>query len=87
MPIVHYKCHYCCYWTRSDHYATKPRGADVCISVCGQEFVKLLKLQPGECVLDVGAGIGGGDLYMAQVRNLSSSRIATHCNLRRVLVR
>ena len=49
--------------------------------------MKLLKLQPGEHVLDVGAGIGGGDLYMAQVRDLSSSGITTHCNLRRVPVR
>jgi len=29
--------------------------------------VKLLKLKPGEHVLDVGAGIGGGDFYMAEV--------------------
>ena len=43
----------------------------LCVRGCGtvgmQEFVKLLKLQPGEHVLDVGAGIGGGDFYMAQV--------------------
>jgi len=32
--------------------------------------VKLLKLQPGEHVLDVGAGIGGGDFYMAEVSRL-----------------
>jgi len=29
--------------------------------------VKLLKLKAGEHVLDVGAGIGGGDFYMAEV--------------------
>ena len=34
--------------------------------------MKLLKLKPGEHVLDVGAGIGGGDFYMAEVSNLSS---------------
>jgi len=32
-----------------------------------------MKLQPGEHVLDVGAGIGGGDFYMAQVSSSSSS--------------
>ena len=32
--------------------------------------MKLLKLQPGEHVLDVGAGIGGGDFYMAEVSQL-----------------
>jgi len=32
-----------------------------------QEFVKLLNLKAGEHVLDVGAGIGGGEFYMAQV--------------------
>ena len=32
--------------------------------------MKLLKLKPGEHVLDVGAGIGGGDFYMAEVRSL-----------------
>jgi len=32
--------------------------------------VKLLKLQRGEHVLDVGAGIGGGDFYMAQVSHV-----------------
>ena len=29
--------------------------------------MKLLKLRAGEHVLDVGAGIGGGDFYMAEV--------------------
>lgn len=27
----------------------------------------MLNLKPGEHVLDVGAGIGGGEFYMAQV--------------------
>ena len=35
-----------------------------------------MKLEPGEHVLDVGAGIGGGDFYMAQVSHVSSSYVA-----------
>lgn len=31
-----------------------------------QEFVESLNLQPGQLVLDVGCGIGGGDFYMAE---------------------
>ncbi|PIK34240.1 putative phosphoethanolamine N-methyltransferase 3-like isoform X3 [Apostichopus japonicus] len=31
-----------------------------------EEFVKMLDLQPGQKVLDVGCGIGGGDFYMAK---------------------
>ncbi|XP_069750218.1 phosphoethanolamine methyltransferase isoform X2 [Narcine bancroftii] len=31
-----------------------------------QEFVKMLNLSPGQSVLDVGCGIGGGDFYMAK---------------------
>ncbi|WMV35240.1 hypothetical protein MTR67_028625 [Solanum verrucosum] len=31
-----------------------------------KEFVAMMDLQPGEKVLDVGCGIGGGDFYMAE---------------------
>jgi len=40
--------------------------------------VKLLRLQAGEHVLDVGAGIGGGDFYMAEVSWVPSYIILVH---------
>lgn len=33
----------------------------------------LLNLKPGQKVLDVGCGIGGGDFYMAKVRAKKSA--------------
>jgi len=50
----------------------------MCVCLCGQEFVKLLNLQRGEHVLDVGAGIGGGDFYMAEVSRLFSPCVTNH---------
>ncbi len=32
-----------------------------------QEFVESLNLKSDQLVLDVGCGIGGGDIYMAKV--------------------
>jgi phosphoethanolamine N-methyltransferase len=46
-----------------------------------QEFVKLLKLQPAEHVLDVGAGIGGGDFYMAQTYDVFVTGIDLSANM------
>lgn len=33
-----------------------------------QEFLKMLDLKSGQYVLDVGCGIGGSAVYMAQVK-------------------
>jgi phosphoethanolamine N-methyltransferase len=33
-----------------------------------EEFLKSLDLKPGQPVLDVGCGIGGGDVLMAQIK-------------------
>ena len=35
--------------------------------VTTEEFVRYLNLRKGQKVLDVGCGIGGGDLYMVSV--------------------
>lgn len=37
----------------------------------------LLNLKPGQKVLDVGCGIGGGDFYMAKVRATKSQATLT----------
>jgi phosphoethanolamine N-methyltransferase len=46
-----------------------------------EEFVKMLNLQPGEHILDVGAGIGGGDFYMAQTYNVFVTGIDLSSNM------
>ena len=38
-----------------------------------EEFLKTLDLKPGQRVLDVGCGIGGGDFMMAKVSALKIS--------------
>ncbi|CEG39599.1 phosphoethanolamine n-methyltransferase [Plasmopara halstedii] len=45
------------------------------------EFVEKLKLQPGERVLDVGCGIGGGDFYMARQFGVSVLGIDLSTNM------
>uniref|UniRef100_M4C047 phosphoethanolamine N-methyltransferase n=1 Tax=Hyaloperonospora arabidopsidis (strain Emoy2) TaxID=559515 RepID=M4C047_HYAAE len=45
------------------------------------EFVSKLKLQPGERVLDVGCGIGGGDFYMARQFQVSVVGIDLSTNM------
>lgn len=45
------------------------------------EFVEKLDLQPGERVLDVGCGIGGGDFYMARQFNVSVLGIDLSTNM------
>lgn len=46
-----------------------------------QEFVKMLDLQPGQRVLDVGCGIGGGDFYMAENFDVSVVAIDLSVNM------
>ncbi|KAJ0397192.1 hypothetical protein ATCC90586_007630 [Pythium insidiosum] len=45
------------------------------------EFVEKLNLQPGERVLDVGCGIGGGDFYMARQFGVSVVGIDLSTNM------
>ncbi|KAJ7551830.1 hypothetical protein O6H91_06G030800 [Diphasiastrum complanatum] len=46
-----------------------------------KEFVEKLKLKPGESVLDVGCGIGGGDFYMAEEYNVEVVGIDLSVNM------
>eukprot|EP00250_Pteridium_aquilinum_P022641 c25496_g1_i1 orf=374-1858(+) len=46
-----------------------------------QEFVKKLDLKPGQTVLDVGCGIGGGDFYMAEEFDVSVVAIDLSVNM------
>ncbi|XP_070574723.1 uncharacterized protein [Ptychodera flava] len=46
-----------------------------------KEFVAMLKLQPGQKVLDVGCGIGGGDFYMAKTYGTEVLGVDLSCNM------
>jgi phosphoethanolamine N-methyltransferase len=46
-----------------------------------QDFVSKLDLQPGQRVLDVGCGIGGGDFYMAHTHGVSVHGIDLSVNM------
>lgn len=46
-----------------------------------KEFVAKLELQPGQKVLDVGCGIGGGDFYMAEKFNVEVVGIDLSINM------
>ena len=48
---------------------------------CVQDFVSQLGLQPGQRVLDVGCGIGGGDFYMAAEHGVSVHGIDLSVNM------
>ncbi|KAH7440936.1 hypothetical protein KP509_03G016800 [Ceratopteris richardii] len=46
-----------------------------------EEFVKMLDLQPGQRVLDIGCGIGGSDFYMAEQFEVSVTAIDLSVNM------
>ncbi|XP_077982671.1 uncharacterized protein LOC144437578 [Glandiceps talaboti] len=46
-----------------------------------KEFVAMLNLQPGQKVMDVGCGIGGGDFYMAKTYGASVLGVDLSCNM------
>lgn len=54
--------------------------ADACF-LCVQDFVSQLGLQPGQRVLDVGCGLGGGDFYMAAEHGVSVRGIDLSVNI------
>lgn len=62
-------------WIFGDGYVSTG-GKDTTI-----EFVKRLNLQPGQRVLDVGCGVGGGDFYMAENFDVSVVGIDLSVNM------
>ena len=44
------------------------KASNLYVLFFSQALVSILELKPGQTVLDIGCGIGGGDFHMAKVK-------------------